>query len=243
MKAKRFPYACPGDIMKKWKCVSNKIELRPGAFLMPAFLLLVLPWQWVGAAILAACVHEAGHVLVLLLTGGQIERIIIGGSGAVIETTPMDARRECVCAFAGPVGSALLLLFCHQLPRTAVCALVHCIYNLLPMFPLDGGRILRSILSAALPPVKAKTLEWWIGRCVLLVVSLGILFMTRSLGVAPLLLGICVLLRERRKNCLPFAPFGGTIEPVSKKEYTYDPIATADSPYRAKACTVHRRRV
>ena len=223
--------------------MTDKLEIKPGAFLMPAFLLLVLPWQWVGAAILAASIHEACHILALVLTGGRMERITIGGSGAVIETAPMDAFRECICALAGPVGSGLVLLFFRQLPRTALCALVHCLYNLLPLFPLDGGRILRSILSLTLTPDKAAVAEQWIRRGVTLLVLGGFFLVAARYGVAVLLLGICVILRNNTKNSLPFRPFGDTMEASFTKESAYDRIATTDPPHRAETRAVYRRRV
>lgn len=223
--------------------LAEKLELKPGAFLLPAFLLLVLPWQWVGAAALAAGIHEACHVLALKLTGGRVERITIGGSGAVIQTAPMDATRECICAFAGPLGSGLLLLFFRQLPRTALCALVHCLYNLLPLFPLDGGRVLRSLLSVTLPPDKASTVERWIQRGAAGLVLGGFFLVAWQYGAVTLLLGIWVILGHRMKNSLPIRQFGDTMEEVLKKEYVYDRIAATDPPHRAKTRTVYRRRV
>lgn len=223
--------------------MTDKLEIKPGAFLLPAFLLLVLPWQWVGAAVLAASVHEASHILALKLTGGRVARITVGGSGAVIETAPMDAFRECICALAGPLGSGLLLLLFRQLPRTALCALVHCLYNLLPLFPLDGGRILRGLLSITLPPDKASIVERWIRRGAVGLILLGFFLVAWQYGAVTLLLGIWVILRHRTKNSLPIRQFGDTMEEVLTKEYVYDRIATTDPPHRAEARTLYRRRV
>ena len=191
--------------------MKDKIELRPGAFLVPAFLLLVLPWQWVGAAVFAAGIHELCHIIALVLTGGEIRGIVISGSGATIRAECPCVWRECLSAMAGPLGSACLLLFYRQMPRVALCALVHCLYNLLPLFPLDGGRILRSILSVTLSPLKAEIAERRIGIVTYFLVAVFLLAVTHSLGAAPLLLGILLLLRLRRKNSLPFHRFGDTI--------------------------------
>ena len=191
--------------------MKDKIELRPGAFLVPAFLLLVLPWQWVGAAVFAAGIHELCHIIALVLTGGEIRGIVISGSGATIRAECPCAWRECLSAMAGPLGSACMLLFYRQLPRVALCALVHCLYNLLPLFPLDGGRILRSILSITLSPLKAEIAERRIGFVTYLLVAVFLLAVTHCLGAAPLLLGILLLLRLKRKNSLPFHCFGDTI--------------------------------
>ena len=220
-----------------------KLEIRPVAFLVPAFLLLVLPWQWVVAAAVAAGVHELSHLLALKLTGGYVEKIIVGGSGAVIQATPMEAFRECICALAGPLGSVALLLLYRQFPRTALCALVHGMYNLMPIFPMDGGRILRSILSLIMAPDKAQTAERWICRVAAVLVLGGFFLAAMRYGPAVLFLGIWVILRNIRKNSLPIGEFGDTMESVNTKEYTHDPIVTTDPPHRPKARAVHRRRV
>lgn len=120
-----------------------KLRLDPSACFLGAILLLILPLKWLFAALLAAVVHELCHMAAIRLTGGEIWEVRIRGSGAVIETAPMTPGRELLCSLAGPAGGLGLLFFARWIPCTAVCALVQSLYNLLPFFPLDGGRALR----------------------------------------------------------------------------------------------------
>lgn len=113
-----------------------------------AVLLLTLPLPWVLGAILAGAFHEFCHLAALILTGTTVYSIRIGFRGAKIETGSMDPRIEFICAAAGPAGSLFLLLFLRQIPRIALCAAVQGIFNLLPWYPMDGGRILRSLRAA-----------------------------------------------------------------------------------------------
>ena len=134
------------------------IEITAGALILCAAMILILPIQWLIAAVLAAMFHELCHGLTTILLGGKIESVTIGGRGAVMKATLLSAPKEIVASLAGPVGSLSLLLLAKWMPRTAICGLVHGIYNLIPLIPLDGGRILRGIIYCILPPPGANKL-------------------------------------------------------------------------------------
>ena len=119
------------------------VRVDVSACLMGAFLLLTLPLNWLLSALAVAAFHELCHGAAILLLGGRIWGVRISAGGAVMETEPLSSGKELVCALAGPAGSLLLVLTFRIFPRVAVCALVQGAFNLLPVFPLDGGRALR----------------------------------------------------------------------------------------------------
>lgn len=110
-----------------------------------------------------ACIvlHELGHAVVARASGIPIRGItlFLFGGVAELEGEPKSAKSEFFMAIAGPVVSAVLaaglwLLSGLGWTEAAVVVLQHLavinlavlVFNLVPAFPLDGGRVLRSIL-------------------------------------------------------------------------------------------------
>lgn len=143
------------------------LRLDPRACLLGALALLVLPLPWLLAAAAAAAFHELCHLEAVLALGGQVSRLYIGPGGAVMEGRLEGRWRETLAAAAGPVGSLLLLILVRVAPRLALCGLVQGLFNLMPLYPLDGGRILRLWLSGR----AGQMTEWIAGAliCLLLV--------------------------------------------------------------------------
>ena len=114
-------------------------------------LLLLAPLNLVFSFYVAATVHELSHILALRLFHVPIYSISLGISGAVIHTAPICPKQELICAAAGPAGSFLCILLLRTFPLAALFGLIQGIYNLLPVYPMDGGRMLRCICQICCP--------------------------------------------------------------------------------------------
>ena len=114
-------------------------------------LLLLAPLDLVFSFYAAAAIHESCHILALRLFHIPIYSMTLSISGAVIQTAPLPPKQEFLCAAAGPAGSFLCVLFLRFLPLVAIFGLIQGIYNLLPIYPMDGGRLLRCFCQIFFP--------------------------------------------------------------------------------------------
>ena len=123
------------------------IKIEAGACFLLAVLILTVPLPWITATIFAAFFHESCHIIVILLCKCPVQSVEVGTFRAKIHTSPLSLPQEFICALAGPCGSFFLLLFARWLPRIALCGFVQGLFNLLPLYPMDGGRIFRCLIE------------------------------------------------------------------------------------------------
>lgn len=157
-----------------------RVQISGGFALVMAGLLLadtggIFPW-----AMLACLLHEGGHAGMIHLLGGRVDRLELTAWGAVM--TPFRRRLFSYCeefciALAGP-GVSLLLAFASALwarqwggETARLLAGLHFmigVFNLLPAYPMDGGRILGALLALLVGPGGSERL------CALLAKGVGL---------------------------------------------------------------------
>lgn len=162
-----------------------------------ALLLLVFPLKWMVAAVAAGAVHELCHLLAVRLCGGRVANLRISVGGAVMEGGGLSPAQELLCVLAGPAGSLGLLLLSDFFPRIAICGGMQGLFNLLPVFPLDGSRVVRLLCGRWMSDRAGRRLYTILERsCLLGLLILGLYgsFWLR-LGLMPALVSICVCYR------------------------------------------------
>ena len=138
--------------------------------------------------------HEMSHSIVATKMGIPVEKIslFIFGGMAQIEKEPDKPKTEFLMSIAGPLASFVLAglfgiiwAFTKNIAPVAVSAqyltlinIVLGVFNLLPGYPLDGGRVLRSIIWKATNNLKKATfIASTVGRVIgFLMIAVGIFF-------------------------------------------------------------------
>ena len=132
-------------------------------------------------------VHELAHSVVAVHKGIAINSItlmIFGGIAEMEEGTP-DPKTELPMALVGPVASLILGFICCGLVYAApsvtanpgmqgvwifvfgylgMLNIILCLFNLIPAFPMDGGRVLRAWLATRMPLHRATKIAADIGK-------------------------------------------------------------------------------
>ena len=121
------------------------VRTEAGFWIVLGLMVLLFPFHFLAGVLLAAAVHELGHLTVIRLTGGRVRGIWLHGGGARIETDPMEPGQAILCALAGPGAGALTVFAWRWFPELAVAGLVQTVFNLIPIYPLDGGQAARNI--------------------------------------------------------------------------------------------------
>jgi len=133
--------------------------------------------------------HEMGHAIVAARFGVRTVEIVMFPIGGLSRMErPLPATAEVWVSVAGPLVNLLLaagifayMVATHQAPaihtgdilspsdKSALGLLLYgnvmlAVFNLLPAFPMDGGRLLRGLLSYIRTPEEATRIAAWMGR-------------------------------------------------------------------------------
>lgn len=183
-----------------YKSGRPRVVISASLLLVIAAAILIVPIQWIAAWLLALAIHEFCHYVALKLCGASVSRVCLGGNGIVMETQQLSYGKEAICAYAGPLGALLILLFARYVPRTSICTIVLSAYNLLPIFPLDGGRGLGCALKALVHENTALCIMRYVENAVLalIVVLMCYAVWRLNLGILPALVTIILLCRSKR---------------------------------------------
>jgi Zn-dependent protease len=143
--------------------------------------------------------HELGHALVARRLGvhvSGIELSFFGGAAKMVQM-PRSANHEVAIAAAGPAVSLMLgaaglglgmLLHVPQFGMIGGINLLLAGFNLIPALPMDGGRILRALLSRKVDFVRATDISVQVARVVAVGFAiLGVMGAYQLLVLAPLL--------------------------------------------------------
>lgn len=138
----------------------RKISIHPISIVVWLWLLIMSGIVYAFNFVLAVVIHEFGHYAVAKILGYRLKKFAISPYGFVLkyEEKNFNYRDELKIAMAGPVLNFVSILIIFGLwwlfptiyfvtESFVVVSLILALINLLPAYPLDGGRIFVDIAS------------------------------------------------------------------------------------------------
>lgn len=146
-----------------WK--NTEFRIHPAVPIFFAYSALTGHLRFAAVATLSILLHECAHAGAAVLSGQPLRSIELTPLGAVLKTDNQDdlpSRKRIFILAAGPIASWLIscltiaLLMRHMLPQlwgrllfTSNLSIL--LMNLIPAYPLDGGRLLALLLEQFIP--------------------------------------------------------------------------------------------
>lgn len=200
-----------------------KIHLHP--ILLLFILLSLITGTFIQLFIILFIVlfHELGHYLAAAYFKWRIQYIMLWVFGGVMktdETTEPAIKEEIIVTLAGPLQHGILFIILHimsfsnAIPESIIeqihyYNLVILLFNLLPIYPLDGGKIVLLLQSSIRPyytALKSTYLLSILFCCILFWMQFGIFMFTWSAFVLCLFL-LLENLRARKEIYYTFIRF------------------------------------
>lgn len=131
-----------------------------------------------------AFLHEMGHIIAGAILKMKLEKIQIMpfGLSAAFYTKFDDKNfkiKEILIASAGPVTSALLAILCNYIDFTYITTqeavysnLLILSFNLIPLYPLDGGRIIKGIIYTKFGIIRTENIINKISNITMIVLTI-----------------------------------------------------------------------
>jgi Zn-dependent protease len=176
--------------------------------------------------------HELGHALVARRYGIQTHRIVLLPIGGVAQLAgePRSPRQEFWVALAGPlvnfalavgltiVAAALGLSNFGLVHSLIVANLSLGLFNLVPAFPMDGGRVLRALLSARMGEGRATQVAVHVGKSLAIAFAIVGLFTNFMLVLIAAFVWIAATAEQRRVDSRDARPLLAT-EPIAVRRF------------------------
>jgi len=158
------------------------LSIDPAALLMLATVIYFKGFGHFAAVMIAGAVHELGHIAALNVMGERITALSLGKSGLSMEYTGVSsALPQTVAALMGPAVGIIFAMLASSLSpgepnfwkKSADASIALSVFNLLPVLPLDGGRVTLAVCTFALGNECGRRAADIIGNIIKAAVLLG----------------------------------------------------------------------
>lgn len=158
-----------------------KIEINLKIILVAILLILL---RNIDTYIIFLCfiiLHELAHLITGIFIGGVPKKITLNPLGVSLDFYSYGKNKtilRCLFYVSGPLLNLIFSIIFNYLKldyflkvKIIYTNLILCIFNLIPILPLDGGKLLNEILKKVIGYNKASIFCIYFSKCLLFIVS------------------------------------------------------------------------
>lgn len=177
------------------------------------FFFIINTWKIYILFLIYALIHEIAHMIVGIILGDSIEKIYIMPIGVSLsfKININDCNRKVLngtycslkkilIALAGPISNIIFaLIFKKEYQIIGYINLIIAMFNLLPIYPLDGGRIIKHVLIILFGRRKGLKYTNHISNIVMITIAIFTMSQIKTVGYM-MIVSLIYLIMIRIKN-------------------------------------------
>lgn len=156
-----------------------------------------------------AFIHELGHLIAGICFGLKVKKISIMPFGLSINFEDYSNKyilKKIIISAAGPLMNLLIVVMgiCNNWGEDIIyCNILIGMFNLIPIYPLDGGRILKYIIQLSSGSMEAEIVTYKLSNALIIMLtmisSIGILLI-KNIGIVLILGYLWILVIKENKK-------------------------------------------
>lgn len=203
----------PNGKPKKAKSDEMTVYISPITFVMAFFFVAMGMAYELACSFAAVLLHECAHAKVAKKLGYELNTVRLMPYGAALcGQTDISPKHEVIIALAGPLFNAVIAVLFVALwwlvPSWYVFTSTFCLsnlyiglFNLIPVYPMDGGRVVLGLLSCKMPRARAyKIMRVISAACALVALSLFVASVFFTPNISLLAVGVFMTLSALLPN-------------------------------------------
>ena len=186
------------------------IKVNIQIFAIIAILILTNQIEIYAWLMLFALIHEIAHMCagIILKLKPQTLEIQPFGIGVVFESFENTNIKKIIIALAGPIINIILAIIFNYLSfgnRDLIVSanIILAIFNLMPIYPLDGGRILKAIINMRKKSIEADKIINKISNILIIIITMVasiLILIYRNIGLFIIIIYLWIIVIKENKQ-------------------------------------------